>query len=379
MACFDAIRIWTLVLVATIASQVVGQEPSEDSAVGKIVVAESLPQIIVVPQNDPEDKTEYARMISKQADELADQVEQTNSTTTKCDIYLAAANLILAKEMESQCARLGLGLSDNESADEDRLIRDAFQRADNFLEKATSLREKAAGQDSTSEGWLLHSEKRLSIVDTFAGAMREALLGENNPESVSSARRAASKLAILLEEDDEQVVAAATFWYALLRSRDKDVSVALSTLPLALADVKRKELPFAFYSRLLRCRLMARQGAYASALAILTRMEERSETWFARDKNIEKALRAIAAVQFGIIKSWQNHLVGPDKRSQRDWCSRRIQQLSKDRFPEGKGMVYRFSPAIPIVMSPDDVRREPQDEAGEQAPPVAPKTAAEDS
>ncbi len=195
---------------------------------------------------------------------------------------------------------------------------------------------------------------------------REVVRTARAGDAQEAARRAASRLAVLLEDDRPQVAAAAALWQASLRARESDPSRAMSVLGLVLSRPRQGTLPFAFFARLLRCRILASRGGHAVALALLTQLEDRSDIWMAREADRTNALRAITLVEIQVLRDWYARLPGPPDSPQRQWCVDRVKTLIDEHFSEDGSTVFRLTAAIPIVAVPEDAgRREPEAPQGE--------------
>lgn len=186
--------------------------------------------------------------------------------------------------------------------------------------------------------------------------MRAFLLGGDDPESLRASRRAASRLSVLLEDDNPQIAAAAGLWQACLRSRDSDPSRALELLDAALADLPRESLPFSFFARLLRCRLIAARGGHAAALALLTQIEDRCEDWLPDESQRNDAMRALALTEFQILRDWHGALTEPNQSEERQWCIDRARHLAAERFTEEHHSLLRLNPCIPLPAIPHNAK-----------------------
>lgn len=337
----------------------------------------------LAPMPGFDDDAAYVRSIASRVDELAAQAERVDDRMKRADLLAAAVNLILAHQVEPYCSRRLLQLQSDDDVVDKAESQSAFDRADELIARAkTALHEWSARrtlQDrdpasskrgGLSPGPALRSGpaseigQRLDTLQAFASGLRAYLLpGSNDP------RRAASGLAPLIEDRNRAVSAAATLWQACLRSNDSDRARALSVLAPPLADPAPGSMPYAFFARLLRCRLIAERGrdgkddhdpSPVAALALLMQIEERCDEWLAGvepDSNPSPmdAMRTAQLVRIQILADWSARLALKGRVAERKWCMDRIKELW-DRFEtgatragEGNDTVLRLSPAIPII------------------------------
>jgi hypothetical protein len=256
-----------------------------------------------------EDETAYLSSIEARVSEMAARARATDEPVASAELLLAAANLILARKLEPACSRglhgiaiireLGLAEAgielDLDRAEEHLAGAEAaltqaalIPRADRKGAHANERETEPQPADSRQTPEAMPPERsedlrrQLGTLQAFAVALRAYLLPDELCKGERSTRRAASRLAPLLEETDAEVAAAAQLWHACLRAREADPTPALSVLQLALADPPPQALPYAFFARLLRCRLVAHRGGFVTALALLTQIEHRCEEWFTK-------------------------------------------------------------------------------------------------
>jgi len=296
------------------------------------------------------DVRSYSVAMAERAAGLAGEADQAASPEARVETLLRAANLILALELEPACTSRLLRIDDEQVPIVADDVRAALTRADDLLVKAEQAMEKDAPLDEKWKRW----RGRIDVLRAFGETQRAFLVPADGAEAPRDARRAASRLSILLEHENPQVTAAAALWQAVLRSGESDPSPALSLLEPALWDLPRKRLPFAYYGRLLRCRLLARQGGYATALALLTRIEDRCAEWFSDDEDRDNAVRTADLVAWQVLRAWYDHLTDPTDEPERTWCAQRMQKLSAEAFGETGRAVFRLSPAVPLFTTPPD-------------------------
>jgi len=345
------------ILVASGASAAFAQsEPPEDPKQAPPSPPPTV-QVRATPFEGSQEDAAYARSIAARATELVAQADESADPRVRADLLLAAANLILAHELEPACTEKLLGLQAGQAAMSAKQITDALDRADGVLAKAGEILDDASAFPEDAADWAADRRDRLDTLTAFSHGLRAYLVPDEGPDGAKSARHAASGLSVLLEHGNPQVVAAATLWQACLRANESDASRAMFVLDLALSEPRRRDMPFAFFSRLLRCQLLASRGSYAVSLALLTQIEDLCDIWFIRDAERADALRATTFVKIQILRDWHAHMPETPESAERQWCLDRIQKLTEDRFPEDQRTLLRLSTAVPIIASPEDAGR----------------------
>ncbi|MFQ5590165.1 MAG: hypothetical protein ACE5HE_03285 [Phycisphaerae bacterium] len=303
------------------------------------------------------DDAAYIQSVSARAAELALQAEATTDQATRTDLFLAAANVILARELEPACVGKLLGFEATQLSQSEADIRAALERADAMLVQADASLEAVRELSDPPMDWVSEAEPRLRTLGAFAHASAAYLLPGDGPEAADAADRAAARLAGLLEDTRPQVAAAAALWQASLKAQQDDSSRAMAVLGLVLSRPREGTMPFAFFARLLRCRILASRGGYAAALALLTQLEERCDSWFRSEQDRVSALQAIAYVTVRTLRAWQDDLSGPADEVPRRWCADRADALVKAHFEGGHANVLRLGAAVPIVAVPENAGR----------------------
>jgi hypothetical protein len=105
-----------------------------------------------------------------------------------------------------------------------------------------------------------------------------------------------------------------------LRSREEDPAAAMAVLDMSLSDAPRQAMPHAFFVRLLRARLSAKQGSYAASLALLMQMEERCEFWFTNETERADATRTVVWAQLLVLRDWIGQLTDESQTAGRRRC-----------------------------------------------------------
>lgn len=317
--------------------------------------------IELAPLDGVADESAYRQTIADRANEFARQAEQADDRALAVDLLLVAANQVLAYELEPACTRRFLFLSPPDQAGGDAGSVDSLRRVDEWLARAASKLTTLAGRDTAPAEWSAAAQGKLNALRAFSQALRAYLLPGSPSEGARSARQAASAIAILLEDDRPTVAVAAALWQSLLRETENDPTPALDVLPLVLSEHRREALPFSFFGRLQRCRVLAAHGRHAVALAMLTQFEERSSSWFSHESERADAARAIAALQIEVLREWHTALGKSGDEAAGVWCLDRIEKLTAESFGGERRTVLRLSPAVPLVAGPEALKhRTPQ-------------------
>ena len=311
------------------------------------------PQVRLAPIQGFDAEAAYVRSIADRISELSEQADRATEATDRVEYLLAAANLILAHQLEPACTKRLLGIEDAHDPAARERTDSSLDRAEALLQQARNLlTEGMPAREDLPEGWLGRTSERLEVLDAFARALRAYLVPGEGAERTRAMRQAASGLSPLLEASNRAVVESATLWQACLRSEAGEGERAASVLDLALADPLPQGVPYAFFSRLLRCRLIAADDGHAVALALLMQLEERCQGWFSNDIDRDNAVRAAQFARIQVLADWHHKMPLPEQESERQWCVERATKLIDEHFSEGADTVYRLVSAAPILAHP---------------------------
>ena len=305
------------------------------------------------------DDRAFLESVTSRIAEFQQQAADADDPQRKAAFLLAAANLILAEQLEPACTRRFFQLDPRPQKDDALAVAPALAGSDVLIAEAeASLRppaeHDAADEDAPTIDRRDHELHRtVETLKAFAQAIRAYLTAEADADPARTARRAASGLSVLLEDDNPQVAAAAAFWQACLRATDPDPTPALAVLDPAVIDPPPGSLRFGFFSRLLRCRVLAARGGSAAALALLLQVEERANDWFKAEAERADAVRACAWLRLRILQDWHDRLDATSQIDERTWCSSQMETLRAQRFSDARSpTVMRLSQAIPIIAQP---------------------------
>lgn len=316
----------------------------------KNLTLQNLPKVHMPLIEDFDDQKSYRQSITDRLKHLQNRANETKDEELRAKLYLAQANYILAYEVEPACTYQLLQLQNQPELDTPpQQLQAAFDRADQFLHQAKEIiikiPEPEPNNDQENQ---ISTRKSLDILLAFAKAQRVYLL-QDTENTQSEARRAASGLSALVEMDHPKIAAAATFWQSCIRNRETDHKAVLSQLEYALAHVHKSTMPYSFFSRLLRCRILADQVGYPLSLSLLLQMEEHSREWFFDATQFDHVFRSIALTRIQTLRAWHEKLSDKSHTEERQWCLEQIQQILDSRFDADKSIVVRLWPAIPIV------------------------------
>ncbi|MBU0719086.1 MAG: hypothetical protein KJ749_12615, partial [Planctomycetes bacterium] len=293
-----------------------GQEPSPPAP--PVATPPALPEVRLAQIGEKANDA-YARAVSARIDELIGRADRVTDSAQRATLLLAAANQVLAYQVEPYCSAKFLELADQPPAEP---AIQALARADAILADTETLLAKTPKADPPAG--LDSVRHQLETLRIFSSALRAFLSIGAPGEDSAAVREAASGLSALLEDRSAPVAVAAALWQACLREQAGDPERAIAVLDLALEEPKKATLPHAFFARLLRCRLLAAGGGHATALALLVQIEERCFDWIPNEADRANALRATTLVEIQILRAWHTALAGKEATSARQWCADRI-------------------------------------------------------
>ena len=327
------------------------ETPGDGAAPGAAVAVPQPTSVFLEPTPGFDDDAAYLRSVAERVESLLAAAGQTEEPARQVAFSLAAANLILAEQLEPFCSRKLLRLEPGEPDRDGPDPRTMLARSDKLIERAFQLLDGLRGTPDPPTGSWNEVRRRAQALSAFSGTLR-AFTAADDAAGKRATREAASRLSPFLEDLHPGVAAAASFWQACLRSLGTNTDAVLSMLDLTLADPSPTSMPYAFFARLLRSRVIAGRGGPQSALALLLQMEERCQDWFTDDQERDLAIRTIQLTRLQIVSDWHDRLAGPDQDAARTWCVDRAKGLIAQRFGEDRNFVWRLAPLIPIVAAP---------------------------
>jgi len=308
--------------------------------------------------------------------------EKSQDAMLRAELRLAAANVILGQQLEIPCAQAFWSLAGpmaghpqpedlrrlfDEASAQLAHAKDDLQEARQSLTKSSAkakpdppeivqpakpdAEKNAAPNDQRSAALKRYASSAAArrTLLAFQQALQAALLPATEDDAGRAARRAASELSALMENDNARVAAAANFWQSYLRRAEPDATAALSRLSYALDDVTSAEQPYAFFSRVLRCFVLADHDRRFAALTLLTQMEDKALGWFSDEDERARAERAIVWTRVNLLHRWYDALDADTKTEERTWCREHARKLIEARLTK-PNLLPRLGPAIPMLL-----------------------------
>ncbi len=290
----------------------------------------------------------YPRCIDQHAVDLADQADRLNDEQA-IPYRLAAANWILAYQLEPVATRWFLGLTATDDGDR---ARAALRQARRQLQQARAARQRMAATSQPASPDELAAVTTLGeTLDVLADAMQVVLIGASSDGPDVDPGAAAARLALLLEDERSDVAAAARLWRAALFNETGWRDRALALLAHPLAPLSPGGLRFDFYSRLYRCRCIADRGGYAAAEALLLEIDRMCDDWFVEPDTRQTARRATVAVRVHVLQAWCE-AQGETPSAEREWCLTTLKQVRTDACENGQPCtVLRMAQAVPLLVT----------------------------
>lgn len=321
------------------------------------------------------DEAQYVRHTRQRTDALIEAAGRASDAAARIEHHLAAANWILACQIEPQITRLLLGI--DEPGDTDALAA-SVALAQQQLDTAGCLLADLADQaeiaappsddqqpEEDSQPMAGRLEALHSDLSAFAEALATIAADTSDDQVVQRARRSASQLGVLLEDTRPGVAPAAIVYQALLFARIGRMDRAMTVLDLALRPLPADAEALSFFGRLLRCRFLARQGAYAVAWSLLLKLEERCQEWFDTPQARAEATATVAVVRLEVARSWKESLAEAGAADGSAWCEAAERRIGKPLFGGDESpTVMRIGHAVPMLTDLPDA---PSDNA--QPPP----------
>ena len=321
----------------------------------------TLPIGRLAPHVGFDDDASYLQSVTERVADLATQADRAADAETEVVLLLSAANQLLGYQLEPACSRKLLGLSPADPARETELVRQTIDRIDQLIERAKRRLQQQSTEDAkTPPSWVQPTTQRISALEGFAGALRVYLLPIDGEAPEGVIRKAASRLSELREDQRPAVSAAATFWQACLRAMGDDPKRALPLLDAAWSKPSTESLPYSFFGRLLRCRLVADGEGEASALALLMQIEDQCEDWIEDEGDRQNAVRAAQFTGARILIAWHDRLDASERADERAWCRKRLKKIAEEAFPTDGNTILRLTPAVPMIAQVTQAEEKPE-------------------
>jgi len=309
-----------------------------------------------IPADDPEFEQQNERIRA-----FLDTAEQR---LDKAQAHLALANLWLAvPTAEAALAQL-LGVADHR---ESALLYRASTHASEHIAATKALLAQASptttsgdtdASDATRSAELARVADELA---PFAALMATFRVDQGRDADPEAWARAARGLATVREAPEATLAACARMWQAFAWSRAGRRERAKIVLPPATAAPQT--LPYDFVSRLLRCRILADEGQFVAANALLTQIRAACPRWLSQHDapTIRAHEKLTLFLQCRVSSAWLAHgsiESSPEARERladlRDALQTRLTdelQTSADVFPFGHAVPMRID--LPAAQPPD--------------------------
>lgn len=349
--------IFALILTAIMAGQ--PEESSSQPATQPASQPTSQPaelEWLLSPSHYPSeigDEAAYRRWAREQRAELLAKAKRAGDPILAAQFRLAAANHILAREVEPFISRWLLDISKPDDVDG---IRTGLAEAREQLKLAA---EALAGEPAGDAGHDAPARSTLETLEALAGAL-EAISAEDSDATASARQAAATALAVLLEDDRKDVAAAALLWQAVLYRQTGQTERAFQLLPTATERLSRDGRRHQFHTRLLRCRMLADRGSYAAAGSLLLRIEENTADWFTEEAEQDAAANTAILMRLQVVEKWRSLLDPAAESSEIAWCDRTSARL-RAALAEQRNPVplLGLDLAIPILAKPPEAVESP--------------------
>lgn len=319
---------------------------------------------------DISDEAAYETWLQSESARLAAAADDAAATEAdRIEAHLALANWLLSTRLEPAASRVALGLH----GDDDRpTIRRVASEAIERLDQARSLIDSyhpvdPTAADDAAEGW----EEARETLEVFANGL--AALGESGDDG-SEKRRAAVNFALYVDDSRRHVALAARLWQAVLLLDAGEAERAVRALKPTLEPMAD---PFPeFYLRLLRVRAAlaaapkSDAGRFATAIALLLRLEERCERTFESPEAALLAERTCVVLRAQLAREWRAALESADNAK----AASAVGELSQDASDDdGPLEILRLRRAVPILITAGGVTTtdeapstEESDDAGDE-------------
>jgi hypothetical protein len=254
--------------VALCADEIKGQPSGEGTSFPE------LPKVNLAQLKPVDGETGAAAHWSRQVSALIEAASKAGNSPEQNRHFLAAANILLARQIEPLSSLAVLGLRTETPADDKKILSDAIDQAERLIgdvRESLSADElvrpgpsEIPGADEPKDASVKSDREQLShcveVLQSFLNGQRAYLLEETEP---GARRRAASALAPLLEDADKKIASAARLWQALLRGLEADPTAALQILGSPMTPPHPETWPYGLFSRVIRCRYQAVRDALA--------------------------------------------------------------------------------------------------------------------
>jgi len=306
-----------------------------------------------------DDEASYLNQVRSRRERYASLALDSSIPQQVVESELAAANLILAHEIESFVSRRVLGLKQPE---DDVAVRAALASARLRLESAAQALkrwgEAPVGSAVRTPGVTPGEDygNLLETLQAFTTALEAVWTECDRDAALPTQRHGAIALAVLLEHERKDVAAAATLWQAVLYHQMGRADKALQLLPLATERIHTDARAYQLFARFLRCRLIADRGGHATACSLLLQTEERIFDWFETDAMRSEATNAAMLMRLQMLEQWRDAMNPTTEADEIAWCTRTADKIRNNLTLGGDEVrLLRLGQAVPMMMEMPDL------------------------
>ncbi len=283
------------------------------------------------PAEDPQQRDRRAA--------LERAVDGADTPEARVSAELALANWLLAEPMARPATRVLLGAA-------------AAKDADVFSERAAAAGEHLRRARLLLKPDLPNARKLRVIAGTLEGFAKvfAAVAAAPKDGKCEACAGAAIGLAAARESDKPAVASAALLWQSYAWELAGRQERALTSLPEALQ--RPVQMPWDFFSRLLRLRILADSGQPEVAMTLAIRIQTLCDQWFAGEpaEAIAARKRLVSVVQYRIALAWRERL--KNKGSAKAELEELISRIRKDLADADGAAVFTLAPPIPHLAAP---------------------------
>lgn len=284
---------------------------------------------------------DYAKWVENEISGLTRRSKSASDPISRVRLLLGLANFRLARQAEPALTRLALG---DGSAEGLRRIATIATTARKEIARATEQLDHIRKTPAVGKG-AAKDRKSLTKAAVRLGALAGAMHALGTGKDAATI---AQGIESLTKTRGLGLLSSARLLKALLMRRAGLTEKALAELPPALDPPK--QLPHGFFTRLLRCRLLADRGSFAIATALALRVDVHCDEWF-DESRLPEAKAAVSLLRVELARRWADKLDG-DKLAKHAAHRRSI----ADRISKGLAgddvRVYRLVLAVPILVKP---------------------------
>ena len=307
--------------------------------------------LVLDPTRYLADPSDHQSALRRARGAIEEVVAAGGEALDKAQTHLALANWHLAVPPARPATRWLIGL---ETKADLETIRASAAEAHEHLGCARRLLESEEAKKLQGQAKARRRElaKAADVLKSFADLLAEAATPADTEAGRSAWVEVAVGLSATRESGQESVAAAALLWQSFAWEQAGRRDRALESLPDALATPQR--LPYDFFCRLLRCRILADGGQHTAALVLSTKILEASRRWFAKPPRpiLEARLRLVALLQCRLSRVWMDRFgAAADETGSADALRAALARRYRELFGNGQETVevYCLEAAIPML------------------------------